>query len=366
MVRRTAISIVVLTVVLSTGLLLAQLPQDAAAKRQQVNADLNKLAKEMAKSLGHPGFRGLLHAEIAQSKNREQILELEQFLGRSVGRPEAPPGLMQLQETARQTRARIKASGVWQREGLALSFPVKEHRANWRGGPDFLVSFAPADDEKAVTALVAYSVQTGQPVPLDPKMPPQIPVLVVAPEEHESHTDQVPQPAPPDAPPPRVLKSPPGQLYDNEKVLPSTQRHQGNSILYGYYTGTKDDKEPWYRGSAEIYVIFVDSCRWARFNVYYVNDENRSYYTKPDIPFSYTGGCSDNTYVAVWESDGGSSVSHTVQLSTGMGNITKRYTVADGDDFIEQAWFNKSQFPYNTLYSGYMGYYAWVNLYKVP
>ena len=132
----------------------------------------------------------------------------------------------------------------------------------------------------------------------------------------------------------------------------------------------KDAHEPWIKGSPEIFVVLVQYCggNWVkRCNVYYVDDTYKNYYTRPDEVFPYTSGCSDHTYTAIWESDGGSNVWHSVGLITAPGSYSPNlgYYVADGDDFIEDRYWFKSSIPYNTVSSIGMGYYGWVTMQKI-
>ena len=173
---------------------LSQKPSpEMVVKMKAANTELNKLAWETAQRLMHPGFRGLIRAQIAKSKKREHILEFEGFLNKTVGGPGAPgltkelPALKQLQATLSRTKKNIRTLGVWEQEGLDVYFPVQEHRKKWKGGNDLLVAFRPVDDEKEVTEILAYSVKTGKPVTLDPKKTPDTPVLLIAPEEHRNH-----------------------------------------------------------------------------------------------------------------------------------------------------------------------------------
>jgi hypothetical protein len=91
-----------LCVVLSAGLASAQPLPDEAAKMAQANADLDRLAQDLIKLVTHPGFRGFLRSEIAQSKNRKNILEVDKFLERALRGGGMPPELAKFRNFARE------------------------------------------------------------------------------------------------------------------------------------------------------------------------------------------------------------------------------------------------------------------------
>ena len=141
--------------------------QEHAARMRQANTELNALSSDLAKALGHPGFRGLIRAEIAKAKTREHIVKLDGVLGKASRGPNVPPGLQKLQDASRRTggQFKVKATGGEVMEGLDLYFPVPEHRERWKGGIDFLVAFAPVHGRDAkFTEFIAYSVKTGKQV----------------------------------------------------------------------------------------------------------------------------------------------------------------------------------------------------------
>jgi hypothetical protein len=316
-----------------------------------------------------------LRGEINGAKTRESIIVLDRFLEKVAKQKNVPPGLDKTRAATSKAMARIMASQALELKGIDLYFPVPDHKAKWKGNEDLLVAYAPVSDESAKKRIVGYSVKTGEKMDLDPATPPSIPVLIVAAEEHESHeAAKMPVVTRDVIPAPDELKSPPGQLLPDEIQKIPTELHPGNSTLYGYYTMVKDDKEPWTRGSAEIYIIFVQYCGGnsrKRSNVYFVDKERKYYYTRPYTPFTFSSSCSDQTYVAVWESDGGSSRWMTVAIhgqiaGGGSYSVNLGYPYYSGDDFIEQTWFYKSWIPYNSVYSlPNMGYYADVRMYKV-
>jgi len=225
--------------------------QEHAARMRQANAELNALSSDLAKALGHPGFRGLIRAEIAKANTREHIVKLDAVLGKAGHGPNAPPGLQHLKDASRQAGGHFQATGGEVMQGLDLYFPVPEHRDRWKGSIDFLVAFAPAHGRDAkFSEFIAYSVKTGERVSLDPNRPPEIPVLVIAPEEHESH-------ALPEHPAPvvKLPKRAPDSGTANAPENPVTQE-QGNSYVGAKYLNILETKEWWWEGDPEIYLLF--------------------------------------------------------------------------------------------------------------
>ncbi len=183
-----AITILLVTLAISmpAGMVPAQ-PEKAAAMKQQANADLDNLAKELAKLCSQPGFRGFLRSEIKKSRNRENIIELDKFLDRAAKQKDIPPGLKKFKDSALKAKARLKTLGPAILEGYDLYIPVDAHKKKWQGGKDFVVAYSPVDNEDKVKEIVAYSVRDGKRVILDPVKTPQTVVLVIAPEEHTDH-----------------------------------------------------------------------------------------------------------------------------------------------------------------------------------
>lgn len=344
-----------------------------APARRAAHTALGGIAQQLATAMAQPGIRNSLLAQVRASQKREQMLELEEFVVGMSKRPDVPATarVPDLLAAVRKTKTQIGGSGI--RSGFAarnidLYFPVSQHRQNWQGNDDLIVA-APPLDESDTAPILAYSVRTGQPVTLDPKAPPAAPVLVVAACEHQDHERKQEQRAPGIAAPPFEIKSPLGQLFDNEKPVLVRGKYPGNSYIYGYYTGIKDNYEGWFMGSAEIYVVFVQYCGGndrRRFNVYYVDDNYKNYYTMPDEVVPYTSACSDHTHTAIWESDGGSNVWHSVVLILPNGSYwpNSGYNSESNDEFIEDRYWFKSSIPYNSVSSVGLGYNAWVTMLK--
>lgn len=349
-----------------------------ASERWAIHNALSGVAQQLAATLTQPNIRNLLLAQVRASQKREQMMEMEEFLVVGSKRPDIPATakVTDLLASVRNTKNQIRGSRIrlgFAAQNIDLYFPVSQHRQNWQGNDDLIVAVPPLD-ESDTAPILAYSVKTGQRVTLDPKTPPATPVVVVGACEHEDHERRQERRESGIVPPPFQKRSQPGQLFDNEKPVLTRGKYPGNSTIYGYYTGMKDDHEPWISGSAEIYVVLVQYCggNWyKRCNVYYVDDTYKNYYTKPDEVFSYTSNCSDHTYTAIWESDGGSRVSRSVGLITSSLGGSYSYSpnlyyyIEDGDDFIEDRYWFKSSIPYNTVSDIGMGYYGWVTMQKI-
>src|SRR4051812_47343260 len=105
-------------------------------QRQQINGELDLLARGMAQSLADPRLRAFLQQRVRTSRDREQILDLEYFLssaGRDGGVPPAARVTDRLQEvrSASQRFRDPSLASVVGRPGLDLYFPVANQRRRW-------------------------------------------------------------------------------------------------------------------------------------------------------------------------------------------------------------------------------------------
>ena len=112
MKSRGIVLITVLGLIFIPAVLYAQKPPPNRVAIEQANTDLDSLARELANLVAEPGFRGFLRAEIAKSKNREQILELDRFLERAGKQKGAPKELGKYRDKARGIDNRIKNSNL--------------------------------------------------------------------------------------------------------------------------------------------------------------------------------------------------------------------------------------------------------------
>jgi hypothetical protein len=338
----------------SSSVLSAEMPPEIRAKKmQEANADLDMLAQEVAKLCSQPGFRGFLRSEIAKSKNRENIVELDKFLDRAQRQQGMPPGLAKAKNNAQQAKGRLKSSGIWALEGYDLYIPVEAHKKKWRGGDDFFVAFSPVDDEKDIKQIVAYSVRDGKRVFFDPNKAPDAVVLVIAPEEHDTH--EIP-------PPPKKSQElgPPASLPKDDGIdLSKPGKHKGNSYMRVNYLLFTNDMEPWTRGAPEIKTIAVQSKIGLRkcttfyeySNLSRMDKENYWHNTSGILRYPFDSGYFDKLDFKVYEQDGGSRVYDSViyyyRHAYGTSKVNCQFYIYSGDDKIGHTYIYRSALKYN-------------------
>lgn len=332
---------------------------DPALQAQEVaaiNSELEAVAKKIAVLLQHPGFRGQLRGEINGAKTTESIIEIEKFLAGidNTKNKGAPPGLAKARDATNKAAMRIKNSPAWGLEGIDLYFPVQDHKAKWKGNEDLLVAYSPVTEEAAVKSIVAYSVRSQKKVSLDPHTPPTTPVLVVAAEEHESH-EIVPAPPIPrgtDVPEPISKEEAIRDMRQATGDEPETAG--GNSTMQFSYLKIYDDKEPWTKGSPEIFVVYVDtryanSPKWQRKELSWVDKEGRWYWTGSHLNFFFDSVSSNHTYIAVWERDGPTFFDMLLggPGTSGMDDkmMRKLYATGPNDDLVGDRVFYKTWYP---------------------
>ena len=145
------------------------------------DADLDGLARSLARALAEPGVRGALRSTLARSRVREGKLHLQRVLtgkevrlaaewAAAVG--ESPDALL---------------AQVGSLSDLEIYLPDPGHRTRWRGGKDVLVLAAPEQDEDLVrrSAVLRAWDTRGQPVLLSALRPPGQPVIVLGSVEQE-------------------------------------------------------------------------------------------------------------------------------------------------------------------------------------
>ena len=337
-----------------------EVTERGASAMQAADADLEKLTKELAMLVAEPGFRGFLRSEIAKSKNRENILELDKFLARASKRSGARPALGKFQNGARGVNDRIKNSNLSALSGFDLYIPVEAHRAKWKGGADFLVAFASFQDEKDIQQVIAYSVKDGRRVILDPNKAPDQVVLVLAPEEHESH-EVVATPKDTGAPP-KELKENAVQREDPPKQG-MKEPGGGDSIVGVRYVYLYSDKEPWTRGAPEIKLMMFqrgpnNQCLRQYRNASGINNERVSYktwdpwnstgaYVYPHLKAYFDTRYWNKLYIYINEYDGGSRAYQTFQIYPGVTCEIIRYS---GDDRVGSGYTWRSNFLYDLDY----------------
>ncbi len=280
-------------VIFSVGVALAATPQE------QANGELELIAKDIASLCNHPGFLGFLRSEIVQSKNREQIIELDRLLDRAAKQQTMPPNLAATAEKVKATKARHKAMNITRLEGFDLYIPVKAHRAKWKGGKDFIVAVSPYGDDMAFQTTVGYSVADGRRVVLDAKQPPETVVMVIAPEEHADHNMPTPEPDVPSR------KAP----HEDKPKPDAGKSEKQNSVFSMSYIKIHQTGESWLRGDPEIYLLAGQICNGVskayRFNLPRVNSKGVWYYVGDLNQMYFDATCSWDTFYAVWEDDDG-------------------------------------------------------------
>lgn len=345
------------------------------APRQEANQDLDQMAQALAQLAATPGFRGFIRSEIARTRNREAILELEPFIERASRRPDAPPGLSEFGALRQNARARF-SSQVEDFKGFDLYIPVEAHRTKWRGGDDFVVAFAPVGDDQEIKEIVAYSVRNGEKVVLDAAKAPDTVVLIVAPCEHETHEQEIE--AERVSPEDRVL--PEAHVTGREPAEAPVEQTEGNSYVGLRRLYIRDVKEPWYRGDAEIMLWFAQRkgnyCeeRWIYYKGTYlerVNDDRVWYST---WPAPHTGECGRKTTcfyfteqyptkmnIRLYEVDGGASRSYVFDLYPG---VSCQFVYRADDDYVDHGWMYRNNFPFAYDYNQDLGN-AYVKWHKV-
>jgi hypothetical protein len=146
-----------MVIAFSAGVTFALTPQ-----QQQANAELELMAQDIAQLCTTPGFRGFLRSEIAKSKNRENIIELDKFLDRATKQKNMPPGLTKISGKIRDEKVRHKKMDLTGLEGFDLYIPVDAHKKKWKGGKDFIIAAAPYGNEEDVKQVVGFSVWDGK------------------------------------------------------------------------------------------------------------------------------------------------------------------------------------------------------------
>lgn len=268
-------------------------------QEKQANAELEDMAKEIAALCNHPGFLGFLRSEIVKSKNREQIIELDNFLDRAAKQQGMPAQAAATAAKVKKAKASHKSMKLTGLEGFDLYIPVEAHRAKWKGGKDFIIAVSPYGDDQSIQSTVGYSVSDGKKVTLSAKQPPNQVVMVIAPEEHESHEIPV-----------SPRKTPEMNHPHDENPKPDAgNSEEHNSYFSMSYLKIYRDGESWLRGDPEVYLLAGQICNGQAkgyyFNLARVNKVNTWYYIADLNSMYFDGNCSNDTFYAVWEADGG-------------------------------------------------------------
>jgi len=147
-------------------------PTDARGQPAARAAQLERLARRMARAMADPEFRSRVKAELDASPVVEHKLHFQRFLHRNGGGPLRD--LARLNGEAEPAVAADADSAIT----LEMYFPVPAHRAAWRGDGQLLVATALGDRDTPI----AYDVR-GRRHALSAASPPSTPVLAVVPAE---------------------------------------------------------------------------------------------------------------------------------------------------------------------------------------
>lgn len=339
-------------------------------QEQQANKELELMTKDIATLCSQPGFRGFLRSEMAKSKNREGIIELDKFLDRATKQKGMPPELTNVAKNVKDAKGRHKAMNLSGLEGFDLYIPVEAHKAKWKGGKDFIVAFAPYGDDQAYTEIIGFSVWDGKRVTLDPIKAPDAVVLAIVPEEHENH---------------ETIKK---ARVETEKEYPYTEvkgkevahkpvpQTPGNSYFGIRRIYLRDDKEPWTRGAAEIFTMsgyiqgnYCYIINWPYWSMLERVNYSKQWYTVWNANFgdnqrecdsrSTSSTCYffDNTHedkvlTYFYESDGGSRIEKVATLLPGK---TCSWFINSSDDYVDHSIFYKTNMQFNYDYRQDMG-----------
>jgi hypothetical protein len=139
---------------------------------QPKRAQLERLARRVARAMADSAFRSSVKAELDHSPVVEHKLHFQRFLHGTDRR-----GLRRLAQLNGETESQVDED-VMAAVALEMYFPVPSHRAAWRGGDDILVATTIGDRDTPV----AYDVR-GRRHLLRADRPPATPVLAVVPAE---------------------------------------------------------------------------------------------------------------------------------------------------------------------------------------
>lgn len=194
-------------------------------------APMERLARRVALALADPAFRAYVRASLDGSPYVERKLPFARFVGAEGNRA----GLaMAAGEGPERVAADLRDAGK-----LEFYFPVPEHAGRWQGDDRILVATEVNDHE----APVAFDVHGGR-VILDPRTPPETPVLALVPQETDFDAPLRAQQQPCDTCEPT---DPGGRPQPPQPPLPGGSPA---SLRMTYFSVNKDF-EGWLKGSPE-------------------------------------------------------------------------------------------------------------------
>lgn len=303
----------------------AQEQESSSGAPAEVIATIDEFAKELAALLEHPGTRNQLRVAIEKSAKREHIVFLDELLASFEEGPALPEkargkakGLL---EKANGAKSRFSKIAALVSPEIDVYFPVKDHKAMWKGSDDLLVAVGTLEDE--AKQIKVYSVKTQQAKFIDGGDPPAEPVIVVAPCEHESHEAQP------------ILKD-----VDIPEVEPAPEPPGEHSWKVTNYFKITTTSEGWLMGDPEIYVWVVQArtnrtLMPAKKYLPGVNDPGRwkNLAGCPTALGFYWDSTYDRiTYYKVMEEDSGTIINTPVTVAYGSFSLSFTLKIRNGDD----------------------------------
>jgi len=238
---------------------LPQLPDRAGPERrvpvadaalEPLRAELDRPARGVSRLLAEDATRAGLREAMAATDATADILHLHEWLTTltdGAGKSGDGAGATELLALTEDAEDRLARLGVGARPYLDLYIPSPELRAAWEGGP-LLVAADPLRPEAEVDALTAYRLD-GERVEISATEAPELPLLVIAPDEHDTHR------------PPQVdiaelgaAKGTPDETdTEGAQVL---SYHGGSGSIGVPYLRIADDREAkFWKGAPEIDII---------------------------------------------------------------------------------------------------------------
>ncbi len=152
----------------------------------QRKASLNILAKQFAISLNDRSFAKSLRDNFLESKDKEQIIDLSNFLSAVINGETVLQFWGKLKNTNQEflsEKELLNMSSIFP-NGVDIYFPVDDHRDIWFDKLDkVIVSFQPVGrNDVEYTELTAYSLN-GESETISVVTPPNTPCLIIGPSE---------------------------------------------------------------------------------------------------------------------------------------------------------------------------------------
>jgi hypothetical protein len=283
--------------------------------------------------MSNQDIRTLLQTEINTSSKRENIIFLDEFLTNAIGvssLPEATRNKANKLLTKTTISKKIFSKPAFEKfmvsPEIDIYFPVTSHRDTWTGNDDLQVAVGVFNED--AKELRAYSVKTGKMTKISTAEPTAVPLLMVAPSEHQSYLREN------------------LEIVDIPEVAPVPSVSERGYIQTNYFKIT-DDCEPWWKGDPEIYVLVAQYSSTAQLltvkkYLQGVNDEGvwkdlRGCPTS--LSFYWDESYNVITYYKVMEEDGGSIIHPSISLF----GMTVKFDIRDDDDELGSVNVNRNE-----------------------